>query len=179
MIKICMESDEYIRELIRSTKMTWKITLIDGTVVWGDVDRYAVDGDEPNELKPWNRLKKYCQEKGLSITKVQVIVMGAPEEVIYEDSEGADGILVKRGFSRSQDMESGHSQAFQNLVVGVLNEEADKIDVYKYSWPHNTFEESHQKRIPTEENTGEMLFKSNSKKEIKIKELLNIGEKEN
>jgi len=172
-MNVCVEKDEYIRELIRSTKMTWKITLTDGTIVWGDPDRYNVNGEEPEDKKPWNRLREYCNEKNLSVTKVQVICMGAPEDVLFEDPDGADGIFVKRGFSRSQDMETGHSQAFQNLLVGVLNEEGNEIDVVKYSWPHNQFEDFEQKRIPTEENVSEMLFKVGSKKKEKVKELLN------
>ena len=181
MFDICSHEDHYIREQIREAKMLWKITLSNGVVCWSDPDRYAkdtvskeIDGStriiklEDESLKPWNRLKHYCTKKDVSIVKVQVIVMGAPEEVLYEDTNGADGIFVKRGFSKSQDMESGDSQAYQNLIVGVLNDEADEIDVVKYSWPHNVFESYEQKRKPTPENIDGMLFKNDSPKRIKL-----------
>lgn len=189
MFDLCFQEDEYIRELIRKAEMLWKVTLSDGSVVWSDSNRYARDESfteldengnkinvtkrvEPYDKKPWIRLKKYCMEKNLTVTKVQVIVIGAPEEVIWEDPNGADGIFVKRGFSRSQDMETGHSQAYQNLIVGVLNEECDAIDVNMYSWPFNAFEECNQKRIPTAENVNDMLFKKGSEKWEKVKNLL-------
>jgi hypothetical protein len=177
MHEICTHQDHYIREQIRKANMLWKITLSNGIVCWSDPDRYAedtvskeMDGStrivklEDESLKPWNRLKDHCIRKNVSIVKVQVIVMGAPEEVLYENPDGADGIFVKRGFSKSQDMESGDSQAYQNLIVGVLNDEADEIDVVKYSWPHNVFESYEQKRKPTPENIDAMLFKNNSPK---------------
>ena len=174
---ITTEKDEYVRELIRQAKMLWKITLTDGTVAWSDPDRYAVESvvddvgggqrvisDEPDDLKPWNRLKKYCEEKGLTIKKVQVVCMGAPEEVIWEDEDGLDGVLVKRGAAQIRDTETGYSQAFQNLIVGVLNNNATEIDVRKYSWPFNELEPYNQKRKVTPENLGEMIFKPDSEK---------------
>jgi hypothetical protein len=180
MHQICTHQDHYIRELIREAKMLWKVTLSNGVVCWSDPDRYAEDVKteegfqriEDENLKPWSRLKVYCEKNDLTIVKVQVVVMGAPEEVIYEDSDGADGIFVKRGFSRSQDMETGNSQAFQNLLVGVLNDDCDKIDVVKYSWPHNEFEPYEQKRNPTQENIDQMIFKKGSEKWKKVKSVV-------
>ena len=57
---ICTVRDEHIRKLImEDISMTWKCTLDDGTVVWGDYERPGVP------KSPWVRLQEFCKENGL------------------------------------------------------------------------------------------------------------------
>ena len=127
---ICTVRDDYIRKLImEDISMTWKCTLDDGTVVWGDYERPGLT------LSPWVRLKEYCEESGRNIVKIQCIVIGAPEEVVYEDENGLDGVFIARGYSKDIDMATGDGPSYQHMTFGLLNENLNQVDIKKYSSP--------------------------------------------
>ena len=138
--------------------MTWKCTLDDGTVVWGDYDRPGVPES------PWIRLQRYCEEYNRSIVKTQCIVIGAPEEVAFEDENGLDGIFIARGYSRDIDMASGEGPSYQHLTFGLLEDNLETVDVKKYSWPECEFEEFSQNRAITQENLSFMIWRNGETK---------------
>ena len=132
---ICTVRDEHIRKLImEDISMTWKCTLDDGTVVWGDYDRPGVPES------PWIRLQNYCKEHDRSIVKTQCIVIGAPEEIAFEDENGLDGIFIARGYSRDIDMATGDGPSYQHLTFGLLEDSLESVDVKKYSYHRRTLE---------------------------------------
>ena len=138
--------------------MTWKCTLDDDTVVWGDYDRPGV------AESPWIRLQRYCEEYNRSIVKTQCIVIGAPEEVAFEDENGLDGIFIARGYSRDIDMASGEGPSYQHLTFGLLEDSLEAVDIKKYSWPECEFEEFSQKRAITQENLSFMIWRNGETK---------------
>ena len=130
---ICTVRDEHIRKLImEDISMTWKCTLDDGTIVWGDYERPGLPES------PWLRLQRHCEENGRVVTKAQVIVMGAPEEVVFEDENGLDGFFIARGFSKDIDMVTGDGPSYQHMTFGLLNENLE-VEIKKYSWPECQF----------------------------------------
>ena len=138
--------------------MTWKCTLDDGTVVWGDYERPGV------EISPWVRLQEHCAKNGRHICKAQVIVMGAPEEIVFEDENGLDGFFIARGFSRDIDMQTGEGPTFQHMTFGLLEDNLEFVDVKKYSWPECEFEEFSQRRQATQENLSFMIWRNGETK---------------
>ena len=155
---ICTVRDEHIRKLImEDVSMTWKCTLDDGTVVWGDYERPGV------QKSPWLRLQKFCEDNGRSVAKAQVIVMGAPEEVVFENPEGLDGFFIARGFSKDIDMVTGDGPSYQHMTFGLLNDNLE-VDVKKYSWPECKFTDFAQKRMITQENLSWMIWKNGETK---------------
>lgn len=166
---ICKTRDGYMKKIIRSDLIiSWKITLKDGTTVYGDYDR-------PNFENPWTRLKKYCQENNTIPTRVELYMLGAPKEVFFEDENGLDGLLIMRGVAKDQAMNGGHSQSFQTLTVSLLRDDCSCIDVSKYTWPINDFEQKRNTRTLTKENLKNMIFKNDSEKfrNEKVQELIN------
>ena len=152
---ICTVRDDYIRKLImEDISMTWKCTLDDGTVVWGDYERPGLT------LSPWVRLKEYCEESGRNIVKIQCIVIGAPEEVVYEDENGLDGVFIARGYSKDIDMATGDGPSYQHMTFGLLNENLNQVDIKKYSWPECEFVDFVQTRNVTQENLSFMIRRS-------------------
>ena len=165
---ICKTRDGYMKKLIQTDLMiSWKITLTDGTTVYGDYDR-------PNCENPWSRLKDYCEQNKVVPKKVELHMFGAPKEVFFENENGLDGILVMRGMAKDQAMDGSHSQSFQTMTVSLLRGDCSKIDVAKYTWPINDFEKKRQVRNLTEDNLKLMIFKHDSKKleHPKVQELL-------
>ena len=156
---ICTVRDDHIRKLImEDISMTWKCTLNDGTIVWGDYERPGV------EESPWIRLQRYCEDQNKCICKAQVIVMGAPEEIVFEDENGLDGFFIARGFSRDIDMATGEGPTFQHMTFGLLEDNLEFVDVKKYSWPECEFEEFSQRRQATQENLSFMIWRDGETK---------------
>jgi len=158
-----------MRKLIRSDLMiSWKITLSDETLVYGDYDRPGLDN-------PWNRLKDHCAENDAIPTKVELHMFGAPAKVFFEDENGLDGLLVMRGMAKDQAMDGSHSQSFQTMTVSLLRDDCSFIDVSKYTWPINDFECGRSVRELTSENLKNMIFKNGSEKlkHPKVQELIN------
>lgn len=156
---ICTVRDEHIRKLImEDISMTWKCTLDDGTVVWGDYERPGV------ETSPWIRLQEYCKDNSRCVCKAQVIVMGAPEEIVFEDEDGLDGFFIARGFSRDIDMQTGEGPTYQHMTFGLLADDTEFVNIRKYSWPECEFEEFSQQRLATEENLSFMIRRNGETK---------------
>lgn len=166
---ICKTRDGYMRKLITTDLMiSWKITLTDGTIVYGDYDRPGLDN-------PWFRLKDYCKENDVIPKSVELHMFGAPKKVFFESEDGLDGLLVMRGMAKDQSMDGSHSQSFQTLTVSLLRDDCSMIDVAKYTWPFNEFEKDRDVRVLTEENLKNMIFKNGSEKlkHPKVQELIN------
>ena len=156
---ICTVRDDYIRKLImEDISMTWKCTLDDDIVVWGDYERPGL------ALSPWARLQEYCEESGRNIVKIQSIVIGAPEEVVYEDEDGLDGVFIARGYSKDIDMTTGDGPSYQHLTFGLLNENLKQVDIKKYSWPECEFVDFVQTRNITQENLSFMIWRNGETK---------------
>ena len=156
---LCTKQDSYVHNLLMDDiEILWKCTLSNGQMVWSDYDR-------PGEVgSPWERLMNFCEETGECVTKVQVLVFGAPQEVLFDNPNGLDGVFVVRGVSKDINMESGNATSFQHLTAGVLNDNLDTVDVRKFSWPLCEFEAPVQTRKLTPENVNLMIFKDGSKK---------------
>lgn len=159
---ICTNIDSYVKDLIKKLEMLWCVTLNDGTKVYSDYDR-------PGTTKhPWDRLKKYLSENNYYIVKVEAIMFGAPQTVLFEDTNGLDGIFITRGASRDIKIETGElGPSYKQLVVGVLRDDEDLIDVKKFCWPENHIEPFNQVRVLTQENVNLMIFKNDSTKKTR------------
>ena len=156
---ICTKFDGYMKNLCHvDLVMSWVITLDDGTTVYGDYDR-------PGSQNPWSRLKKYCKENNAAITKIELYMFGAPHEIFFEDENGLDGVFIVRGAAKDQSMDGSFSRSFQTLTVGLLNEDCSEINVRKFCWPMNEFEQASSVRGLSFENLNKMIFKNESKKE--------------
>ena len=156
---ICTVRDEHIRKLImEDLTMTSKCTLDDGTIVWGDYERPGL------EKSPWVRLREYCEANNRNITKIQCIVIGAPEEVVFEDENGLDGVFIARGYSKDIDMQTGDGPSYQHMTFGLISEELTHVDVKKYSWPDCEFVDFVQTRDITQENLSFMIWRNGETK---------------
>jgi hypothetical protein len=154
---ICTKLDPYMRDLCHAQLMiSWVVTLTDGTTVYGDYDR-------PGYEKCWFRLKRHCDENKIVPSKIQLYMFGAKEHVFFEDPNGLDGVSIFRGAAREQSM-SGTHRDFQFLTVSLLRDDCEYIDVRKFVWPHNEFEEAQSTRIVTKQNIEHMIFKHDSEK---------------
>lgn len=154
---ICTSLDAYTHNLYHNELMIgWKMQLTDGTDVYGDYDR-------PGYEKCWFRLKKHCEENKVVPAKIQLYMFGVQHHVFFEDPNGLDGISIARGVAREQSM-AGDSIDFQFLTVCLLREECDYIQVKKFVWPQNEFEELESFRLLTTKNIEHMIFKHDSEK---------------
>ena len=154
---ICTKFDPYFRDLCHNRLViSWVTTLTDGTTVYGDYDR-------PGYEKCWLRLKKHCEQNKVLPSKIQLYMFGTEEHTFFEDPNGLDGISIFRGVAREQSM-SGACRDFQFLTVSLLRPECDYIDVRKFVWPQNEFEEAESVRLVTEKNIEHMIFKHGSEK---------------
>ena len=72
-------------------------------------------------------------------------------------------------------MDGGHSQSYQTLTVLHLNKSCEEINVAKYTWPDNEFEQKSSVRGLSYQNLKNMIFKNESKKlkHPKVQEHLN------
>ena len=165
---ICTKEDSYIYNLCHVELMiSWEVVLTDGTSVFGDYDR-------PGMSNPWTRLTEHCHANDVYPAKIKLYMFGAEPKVFFEDPNGLDGIVIMRGVGKDQAMEGGHSRSFQTLTVMHLRDDCSVVDVSKYTWPHNDFEQKESERILTTENLQNMIFKNDSEKRqrIKVKRLL-------
>tara|TARA_R110000824_G_scaffold9932_13_gene44155 strand:+ start:1126 stop:1635 length:510 start_codon:yes stop_codon:yes gene_type:complete len=155
---ICTTFDGYMTNLCHNELMiSWKITLTSGKVVFGDYDR-------PGHDNAWHRLKKHCEENDVVPKKVELYMFGAEHKVFFEDENGLDGIAVMRGIAKEQTMDGSHSQSYQTLTVLYLRDSCDYIDVAKYTWPNNEFEQKESIRLLSCQNLENMIFKNESEK---------------
>jgi hypothetical protein len=159
---ICTQIDSYVKTLIRNLEMLWVATLDDGTKVYSDYDRPTVSDH------PYNRLKKYCEDNNKFIIKIEALMFGAPHTVMFENSDGLDGVFILRGSSRDIKIETGEQgPSYKQLIVGVLRDNEDIIDVKKFCWPENSIEPFNQTRLITPENAKLMIFKNGSRKKTR------------
>ena len=155
---ICTNFDGYMKRLCHEELMiSWVITLTDGTTVYGDYERPGVDN-------PWIRLREHCEQNDVVPRKVELYMFGAEHKVFFEDENGLDGLFVMRGVAKDQAMDGSHSQSFQILTVGLLRDDCEYIDVSKYTWPHNNFEQKESVRGLSVKNLEQMIFKNGSRK---------------
>ena len=138
---ICTEVDPYFYRLTHDQLMiSWVITLTDGVKVYGDYDR----PDIPN---PWLRLRNHCETNKVWPACVELYMFGAEKKIFFEDENGLDGIAVMRGIAKDQAMDGSHSQSFQTLTVLHLRDDCSMVDVAKYTWPYNEFEQKESERF--------------------------------
>tara|TARA_R110000824_G_scaffold348008_1_gene534733 strand:+ start:3576 stop:4091 length:516 start_codon:yes stop_codon:yes gene_type:complete len=156
---ICTEFDGYMKDFCHvQLNISWKITLTDGTIVYGDYER-------PGLENPWNRLRGHCAENDLAITTIELYMFGATHHVFFEDENGLDGVFIVRGAAKDQAMDGSFSRSFQTLTVGLLKEDCSEINVRKFCWPINEFEQGSSVRGLSYENLNKMIFKNESKKQ--------------
>ena len=168
---ICTTFDGYMKKLCHKDLMiSWQITLTDGLMVYGDYEKPGLDN-------PWNRLKEHCSTNNVSPAKIELYMFGAQHKVFFEDPGGLDGVSVLRGIAKEQTMDGSHSQSFQTLTVSLLRDSCDYIDVAKYTWPNNDFEQKESVRGLSTLNLKNMIFKNGSTKlnNPKIQEYLHIA----
>ena len=155
---VCTTFDGYMKTLCHNKLvMSWQITLTDGVVVYGDYDREGLDN-------PWNRLVEHCKEHDVLPAKVQLYMFGADQKVFFEDENGLDGVSIVRGAAKDQAMDGSHSKSYQTLTVSLLKEDCSAIDVSKYVWPFNEFEQPFATRGLSKDNLTKMIFKNGSQK---------------
>jgi hypothetical protein len=155
--EICTKFDPYFRNMCHNeVVMSWTAKLQNGLTVYGDYER-------PGYMKCWDRMKTYCKENKVVPTEVKLYMLGAQEFVFFEDPDGLDGISICRGAAREQSL-SGDFQDFQFLSVSLLRESCDYIDVKKFVWPFNEFEEGQSVREISQKNVEQMIFKHDSQK---------------
>ena len=167
---ICTNFDGHMKKLCHEELMiSWQITLTDGTLVYGDYER-------PELENPWKRLKFHCERYDVLPSKVELYMFGAQHKVFFEDPKGLDGIAVFRGIAKEQSMDGQHSQSFQTLSVLLLDDSCEQINVAKYTWPNNQFEQQESVRGLSTYNLENMIFKNDSPKfkSEKVQEYLNV-----
>ncbi len=165
---LCTEFDAYMKNLCHNELMiSWQITLTDGTTVYGDYEREGFDN-------PWTRLEEHCKKNDVLPVKVQLYMFGARQEVFFENDNGLDGLSVVRGVAQDQAIDGSYCKSYQTLTVSLLKDDCSEIDVRKFVWPHNEFEERVSTRKLTKENLKRMIFKNGSqkRKHPEVQELL-------
>jgi len=168
---ICTALDGYMKKLCHEDLMiSWRIILTDGTPVYGDYERLGFDN-------PWNRLGDHCSLNNVLPAKVDLYMFGTGRRVFFEDPNGLDGISIFRGVGKEQTMDGSHSQSFQTLTVLLLRDSCDYIDVAKYTWPINEFEQRESARGLSTLNLQNMIFKHESEKfkHPNVQKYLNIA----
>ena len=101
---------------------------------------------------------------GVTMSVPQVIVMGAPEEIVFENENGLDGFFIARGFSKDIDMVTGDGPSYQHMTFGLLADDLKQVNIKKYSWPECEFEDFSQQRRATEENLSFMIWRDGETK---------------
>ena len=154
---ICTSYDPFIkRQLVERLAISWTGTLSNGVKVYGDYERLGY-------APCWERVQKYCEENNCCFTKVSLHMFGMAEVVFFEDGNGLDGLSICRGAAREQSM-SGDFRDFQFLSVSLLDEQCDHIEVRKFVWPLNDYEQLESKRLLTSNNIQQLVFKNGSEK---------------
>ena len=80
-----------------------------------------------------------------------------------------------RGVAQDQAVDGSYSKSYQTLTVSLLKDDCSEIDVRKFVWPHNEFEERVSTRKLTKQNLKRMIFKNGSekRKHPQVQECLN------
>ena len=155
---LCTRFDGYMRNLCHNELvMSWQVTLTDGTTVYGDYDREGLDN-------PWLRLVDYCNKHDVIPAKVELYMFGAEKKLFFENENGLDGISIVRGAAQDQAVDGSFSKSYQTLTVSLLKDDCSAIEVSKYVWPHNEFEQPFATRQLTTDNLEKMIFKNGSQK---------------
>jgi hypothetical protein len=165
---LCTSFDGYMNKLCHEDMMiSWQITLTDGLMVYGDYER-------PDLSNPWKRLSLHCDLHDVLPSKVELYMFGAEHKVFFEDPKGLNGISVMRGMAKEQSMDGQQSRSYQTLTVCLLDDSCDYINVAKYTWPHNEFEQKDSVRQLSINNLENMIFKHGSEKLLnqKVQECL-------
>ena len=156
--------DSYFKSYINNqVNISWKVTLTESEepsvykVVYGDYER-------PNSVNPWIRLKEYCKKHDVLPAKIQLHMFGAEEKVFFENENGLDGVCIMRGAAKDQLMDGSSSTLYQSLTVLLLKDDCSGINVAKYIWPHNSFEQESSERDLSYDNLKDMIFKNGSEK---------------
>jgi len=154
---ICTRFDSHMRSYCSTNVgMSWTMELQNGVTVYGDYDR-------PGYEKCWDRVKNYCGQEKVLPVNVKLFMMGVPEFTFFEDPNGLNGLSICRGAAMEQRM-SGGNRSFQFLSVSYLRDECDYVDVRKFVWPFNDFEEGQAYRKLTRNNIQPMIFNHESEK---------------
>lgn len=144
--------DIYIKNLLLEMEIVWVITLNDGTQVYSDYNK-------PDLENPWIRLVRHLQNTGLYPIKIEAMSFGRPNQVIFENNEGLNGIFIKRGVIKEVDV-----QTFTDVIqakkmsFGYYNPSKNLIDVRIVSWPHVESAPTFEERLLTQENLEYMYF---------------------
>jgi len=165
---VCQKWDAYMTDAChRKLIMSWQILLNNGDSIFGDYDR-------PGYAPCWERVKKFFLENpDIKATSISVYMFGAPRHIFFDDEIfGVDGFSISRGVAKEQFMD-GDSVDYQFLVVSQMDSLGKKIDVKKFVWPYNEFEQGQAVRFPTKDNVSEMIFQHDSEKFKKVQEYIN------
>jgi len=165
---VCQQWDSYMTDTChRKLMMSWEIHLNNKERIFGDYDR-------PGYAPCWERVKKFFAENpDIKAHSINVYMFGAPMHAFFDDEIfGLDGFSISRGIAKEQFMD-GASKDYQFLVVSQMDYSGKKIDVKKFVWPYNEFEQGQATRLPTKENVKEMIFQNGSEKLQKVQEYLN------
>jgi hypothetical protein len=127
-----------------------------GVTIWGDYDR-------PGYEKCWDRVRAYCKKEKVLPLNIKLFMMGVPEITFFEDPNGLNGFSICRGAAFEQNTVED-CRTFKFLSVSLMAEECDYIDVKKYVWPFNQFEQGQSKRVLTRSNIEQMIFDNESEK---------------
>lgn len=164
--EVCTSFDPFVRQqLMSSLTMSWTALMTDGTIVYGDYER-------PGFEKCWTRFTRYCDLSNTVPKNIRLHMFGCPQVEFFEDLNGLDGFSIVRGVAREQSM-NGSFKDYQSLTVSLLDENCEHINVRKFVWPVNDFEELSGKRGLTKANIGQLIFKNESEKRQKVQEYLN------
>ncbi len=161
----CTSFEPFVRQqLMSSLTMSWTALMTNGAIVYGDYER-------PGYLKCWTRVEKYCRRNNTTPKNIRLHMFGCPEVEFFSDPDGLDGFSIVRGVAREQSM-SGEFKDYQSLTVSLLSENCEYIDIRKFVWPLNDFEELEGRRILTKANVEQLIFKNESKKRKKVQEYI-------
>ena len=155
--EICTSFDSYMRTYCSTNlNMSWTIEMQNGVTVYGDYER-------PGYEKCWDRLKKYCDIEKVLPVKIKLFMLGVPEFTFFENPKGLNGFSICRGAAMEQNT-INNWKTFQFLSVSLLSDDCDYIDVKKFVWPFNQFEQGQSKRRLTKSNIEQMIFDNESEK---------------
>lgn len=141
---VCFEPDQYVLDRIENTTF-WIAELSDSSVVWGDDD----NPDRPYHHSAWIRLKKYCEDSGLFIVKVQ-LKFRSHSEFIYDPE--AEGYALRRAVLGA----FGMAESRNFIWCGFLKNGA--VFMKKYSCPELILEEEEGR--PPSSLTDCLIYKS-------------------
>lgn len=155
---VCKVPDKYFKTLTEKEMcISWTCHLNNGEKIFGDYDREGYE-------KCWDRLKLYCKINKLHINKISLYMFGQPQFVFWEDDSGLDGVSICRGVARDQTTPDNFKD-FQFLSVSKMGDKCDYIAVKKFVWPAgNEIEPLEEKRVLTQNNVQELIFKYDSEK---------------